>query len=248
MMKSQTDELVDVSVVFPAHNEAKQLEHAVLQVDKALKEAGYTYEIIVAEDGSTDGTDTLADVLSQKMPQVKHIHGEQRLGRGRALNATFKKSRGKIFVYMDVDLATDLKYLRELVDSIRLEGYDFSTGSRMLKQSTVERSGTRSFASKSYNFLVRLFLGSKIKDHQCGFKAFKREPTLHIIDEVQAPHWFWDTEVLVRAQHEGYKVKEIAVDWTSGSDTKVKLFHDSWNMFWQIISLWWTLHFKKKSP
>ncbi|MCW4023644.1 MAG: glycosyltransferase family 2 protein [Candidatus Bathyarchaeota archaeon] len=245
-MTSQFDELVDVSVVFPAHNEAKQLETAVLQVDQALKETGYTYEIIVAEDGSTDGTDTLADALSKKMPQVKHIHGEQRLGRGRALNATFKKSQGKIFVYMDVDLATDLNYLKELVDSIKIEGYDFSTGSRMLQQSKVERSGTRSLASKSYNFLVRLFLGSKIKDHQCGFKAFKREPTLKLIDEVQAPHWFWDTEILVRAQRSGYKVKEIAVDWISGSDTKVKLFHDSWSMFRQVISLWWTIHFKKK--
>jgi glycosyltransferase AglD len=247
MIKPETSsKTVDVSVVFPAHNEANQLENSVAQLNNVLKSYGYTYEIIVAEDGSTDGTDKLADELAQKNPCVRHIHGEKRLGRGRALNATFKQANGEIFVYMDVDLATDLSYLRELVDSIKVEGYDFSTGSRMMPQSKVERSGTRSLTSKSFNFLVRLFLHSKIRDHQCGFKGFKREPTLKLIDQVKARHWFWDTEILVRAQREGYKVKEIPVEWKSGSDTKVHLYKDSWNMFWQIISLWWMLNFKEK--
>jgi glycosyltransferase AglD len=247
MMQTQnTSSQVDVSVVFPAHNEASHLESAVAQVNDVLKSFGYSYEIIVAEDGSTDGTDKLADELSQKNPCIWHIHGEKRLGRGKALNATFKQAHGAIFVYMDVDLATDLRHLKELIDAIKVEGYDFSTGSRMMKQSKVERSGTRRMTSKTFNFMVRLFLRSKIRDHQCGFKGFKKEPTMAILDMVQARHWFWDTEILVRAQREGYKVKEIPVEWKSGSDTKVHLYKDSWNMFWQIISLWWTLNFKEK--
>jgi glycosyltransferase AglD len=247
MIKTQTpSNTVDVSVVFPAHNEASQLENAVAQVDAVLKSYGYSYEIIVAEDGSTDGTDRLAEELSKKNPCVRHIHGEKRLGRGKALNATFKQANGEIFVYMDVDLATDLRHLKELVDSIKVEGYDFSTGSRMMKQSKVERSGTRQMTSKTYNFVVRFFLRSKIRDHQCGFKGFKKEPTLKLIDKVQARHWFWDTEILVRAQREGYRVKEIPVEWKSGAGTKVNLFKDSWNMFWQVISLWWMLNFKEK--
>ena len=147
---------------------------------------------------------------------------------------------------MDLDLATDLKYLKPLVEAITVEGYDFSTGSRMLRESKAERTFSRSISSKTYNFLVRHMLGSKLHDHQCGFKAFKREPLMQIIDKVEATHWFWDTELLVRAQRSGYKVKEIGVEWKSGKATKVNLFKDSWSMFRQIMGLWYNLKIKKK--
>ena len=83
--------------------------------------------------------------------------------------------------------------------------------------------------------------GSKVRDHQCGFKAFRREPLLDLLDEVCADHWFWDTELLVRAHRRGYSIKEIPVLWKSGRDTKVRLLHDSVYMGWQIFSLWWHL-------
>ena len=118
-------------------------------------------------------------------------------------------------------LATDLKSLKPLIDAITVEGYEVSTGSRMLPESKVERSTRRSISSKSYNFLVRHMLGSKVRDHQCGFKAFKKEAFCCLLDEVKATHWFWDTEINVRAQRHGFKVKEIPVQWTSGKGTKV---------------------------
>ena len=164
---------------------------------------------IIAEDGSTDGTAERAEELAQQNPKVKHIHREKRLGRGTALNNAFKQSSGEVLVYMDLDLATDLKYLKPLVEAITVEGYDFSTGSRMLRESKAERTASRSISSKTYNFLVRHMLGSKLHDHQCGFKAFKREPLMQIIDKVEATHWFWDTEIMVRAQRTGYKVKKL---------------------------------------
>ena len=111
----------------------------------------------------------------------------------------------------------------------------------MLPESTVERSFSRAFSSKSYNFLVRHMLRSKVKDHQCGFKAFKRDAVLSLLGEVEATHWFWDTEILVRAQRHGLRVKEIPVKWTSGKGTKVNVAKDSWNMFWQVTKLWWRL-------
>jgi hypothetical protein len=108
-----------------------------------------------------------------------------------------------------------------------------------MPQSKVERSFRRTVSSKSYNFLVRHMLGSKLHDHQCGFKAFKREPTLKLLDEVRDNHWFWDTEILVRAARKGYKIKEIPVEWKSGAKTKVNLFKDSYNMGKRVLSLWW---------
>jgi glycosyltransferase AglD len=242
----QSNVRVDASIVLPAHNEASHMENAVSQITAALQSYGCTYEIIIAEDGSTDGSDKMADKLSETVPYVRVIHGQKRLGRGRALNATFKKSNGNILVYMDVDLATDIRHLSQLIASIKTEGFDLATGSRLMPQSKVQRSGTRQTTSEAYNFLVRLVLHSKIRDHQCGFKAFRREPLFHLLDEVQAKHWFWDTEILVRAQREGYRVKEIPVEWKSGSDTRVNVLKDSWNMFWQVIHLWWTLNFNRQ--
>jgi hypothetical protein len=111
----------------------------------------------------------------------------------------------------------------------------------MLSESKVERSLTREIVSRTYNFLVRAMLGSEVKDHQCGFKAFRREPLMKILDEIAANHWFWDTEILVRASRKGYRIKEIPVEWTSGQETKVNLIKDSFNMFWQTTKLWWQL-------
>jgi glycosyltransferase involved in cell wall biosynthesis len=242
-MKAETGSKssVGVSVVFPAYNEADALEAAVEKVIQALNEFTQSYEIIIAEDGSTDGTAKLATALAEKYPFVKHIHGEKRLGRGAALKNAFKQSHGEVLVYMDLDLATDLVHLESLVAAVKSEGYEFATGSRMLSESNVERSGTRHIASKTYNFMVRALLGSKVKDHQCGFKAFRREPLLQLLDEVGASHWFWDTELLVRAYRRGYRIKEIPVSWTGGRETKVRLLEDSLNMGWQIFSLWWRL-------
>jgi glycosyltransferase involved in cell wall biosynthesis len=244
MTKPNSDKTVDVSVVFPAYNEVGCLDAAVEKTTQALNQFTHSYEIIIAEDGSTDGTAEHAEELAQKIPYVKHIHGEQRLGRGTALNNAFRQSSGKVMVYMDLDLATDLKFLRPLVEAISVEGYEFSTGSRMMSDSKVERTLRRSISSKSYNFLVRQMLGSKLRDHQCGFKGFKREPTLKLIEEVRANHWFWDTEILVRAARKGCKIKEIAVEWKSGGRTKVNLFEDSYNMGKQVFKLWW--QFKKE--
>ena len=246
MIQNINNKPVQVSIILPAYNEVDYLYPAVEKITETLNQFTNSYEIIIAEDGSTDGTAERAEELANKYQWVKHIHRDQRLGRGTALKNAFKQSSGQVITYMDLDLATDLCYLKPLVETITTEGYDFSTGSRMLKESTAQRTFRRSLSSKTYNFLVRRILGSKLKDHQCGFKAFKREPLLNILDEVEATHWFWDTEIMVRAHQRGYKIKEIAVEWKSGRETKVNVAKDSWNMFWQIIFLWWKLKTKKK--
>jgi len=233
--------------VLPAYNEVEYLSPAIEKSTQAIEEFAQSFEIIIAEDGSTDGTAECAEELAQKNPCVRHIHRDQRLGRGTALNNAFKYSMGEVIVYMDLDLATDISFLKPLVEAITVEGYDFSTGSRMLPESKAERTFSRSLSSKTYNFLVRHMLGSKLRDHQCGFKAFKRDAVLSLLDEVEARHWFWDTEILVRAQRHGFNVKEIAVEWKSGKGTKVNLFKDSWKMFRQIMKLWWKLKSRRNS-
>ncbi|MCW3983419.1 MAG: glycosyltransferase family 2 protein [Candidatus Bathyarchaeota archaeon] len=246
MTTPKLNETVQVSVVLPAYNEVNYLTPAVEKTIQTLNQFVDSYEIIIAEDGSTDGTAQRAQQLAQQYPCVVHIHREKRLGRGTALNNAFCQSRGQVLVYMDLDLATDLKHLKPLVEAISVGGYDFATGSRMLEESKAERTFSRGFSSKTYNWLVRRMLGSKLRDHQCGFKAFRREALLGLLGEVEATHWFWDTEVMVRGYRHGLRIKEFAVEWHSGKDTKVNLAKDAWNMFRQTVGLWWKFKTEKK--
>ena len=230
--------MTEVSIVLPAYNEASRLESTVERTAAALREITPSFEIIIAEDGSHDGTDKISETLAQKYDFVVHLHSDERQGRGQALNRAFAVSKGEILGYIDVDLATDMKHLRELVQYIR-DGYDFATGSRMLPQSDVERPFKRGIASQGFNFLTRLMLGSKLYDHQCGFKSFKRKSLFEIVDSVKDTHWFWDTELFVRAQRKGYRVKEFPVEWRHGGATTVNLVKDVFGMGSQIFRLWY---------
>ncbi|MEM2487606.1 MAG: glycosyltransferase family 2 protein [Thermoproteota archaeon] len=233
----RTESQIDVSVILPAYNEAARIEQTVEAVIETLRGISSCYEIIIAEDGSTDGTDKIASQISTKYPFIIHLHNDERLGKGSALTQASKRSRGRIIVYMDVDLATNLKHLKDLIQAIR-EGYDFATGSRYLPESKIERNLLRLIASKIYNSIIRLLFRTGIKDHQCGFKAFNRMSLLKIISQVKAEHWFWDTEVLVRASRKGFKIKEVPIEWKERKTTKVRLLKDSIAMFTQALRLW----------
>ncbi len=234
---------VAVSIILPAHNEAGKIDEAVRQTKQAMAAVTPSYELLIAEDGSVDGTAERARALAATDPYVRHLHSDVRLGRGKALNRAFKVARGAVIMFMDVDLSTDLAYLQPLISAIRDEHYDIAIGSRLLSASETKRSVKRSTLSTVYNFLVRLMLRSKLRDHQCGFKAFRRTSLLHILDEITDEHWFWDTELLVRAQRTGYRIKELPVHWEDkgAANTKVRALRDSAGMFSNIIRLFFTL-------
>ncbi len=212
------------SLVLPAYNEAAALPRAVEAAIKALD--GIPFEVIIAEDGSRDGTDKVAEGLAEKHPGiVRHLHSAQKLGRGRALKQAFSIAKGKYVGYMDVDLATNPAHLKELVKALD-EGFDVVTGSRYAEGNKSSRSAKRLFLSKGFNGVVRTILGSRVEDHQCGFKGFRREAALKLCALARENHWFWDTEVLVLAQRLGMKVKEIPVEWKEGKVTKVNIKRD----------------------
>jgi hypothetical protein len=233
------EEKVEISLVLPAHNEAGKIEEAVRQTKKTLSSFSSSFELIIAEDGSTDGTAEIARRISSEDPFVRHVHRESRLGRGKALNQAFKCAKGEILAFMDADLSTDMKHLKPLINAIREENYDFATGSRMLSGSEVKKSFKREMASIVFNFLVRRILKSKISDHQCGFKSFRKDSLMAIIDDIKDEHWFWDTEMLVKAQKKSYKIKEIPVRWEDRGrgGTKVRLIRDGLLMGYKIIKL-----------
>ena len=215
-----------ISIVIPAYNEAERLERNIETLIDFLEKNFKEFEIIIAEDGSTDGTDTIAKTLSERYKFIHHLHSDERIGKGKAVLSGIKKAKGDIVVYMDADLSTDLSHLRDVVNAVE-NGYDIAIGSRLLRESNTSRPFTRDFPSKVYNLLVRILLKSKIHDHQCGFKAFRKESILKIADRAKDSHWFWDTEILVLAQREGMRIKEVPVTWTHYRDGTVSVFKTS---------------------
>ncbi|MCM2467050.1 dolichyl-phosphate beta-glucosyltransferase [Methanoculleus oceani] len=235
---------IEVSAVLPVYNDLAALKTAIprsLEVLEAI--APGRFELLVAEDGSTDGSTGFVREYETGDPRVRLLHADERLGRGRALNRAFAAAEGSIVCYYDVDLATDMQHLAELVEAIR-NGYDVATGSRLLPESVIVRSGGREIASRGYNMLTRTILGSSLHDHQCGFKAFRRDRLLSLLPSVTAGHWFWDTEVLVRAQKNGYRIREFPVRWRQGEGTTVRR-KDVIEMGSAIVHLWWRLHVEK---
>lgn len=230
-------------MVLPAYNEAANIEKAVFVTAETLSKITTRFEIIIAEDGSTDGTDRISSSLAKQYDYVVHLHSDKRQGRGKALGRAFKIASGEVLCYIDVDLATDMRYLEKLVRAVSTDGYDFATGSRMMPESDAKRPFKREFASRGYNLLVRLFLHSKLYDHQCGFKAFRRDSLFEFLDEIKNDHWFWDTEALVRAQHKGYRVIEFPVYWRHGGSSKVNFAKDVKGMGSEIFRLWRELSF-----
>jgi len=234
---------VEVSVVLPAYNEADTIEQTVSTTLATLASflPDGAYEVIVAEDGCSDRTPEIATRLANEDSRVRHIHSDERLGRGGALEYAFKRAHGETLVYFDTDLATDMSHLEELVNAVRADGYDVATGSRWMPKNRADRPAKRGIPSFGYNTLVRTVLRSELRDHQCGFKAFDRQALETLLPLVQDEHWFWDTELLVKAQRNGYRVKEFPVDWTPKGDSKVDIVRDVFGMGSQVLRTFWEL-------
>ncbi len=223
-----SQQLATVDIVIPVLNEAHVLRKSVETVLQFLRtKLPYQWQVVIVDNGSTDGTQQVAEQLTAEHTQVRFIHLTQR-GRGRALRSAWLQSTADIVCYMDVDLSTRLDHLTELLDSIAMDGYDVATGSRLMRESRTTRSFRREVISRFYNLLVKGVLLTKFSDAQCGFKAVGRRAVEAIVPKVEDQSWFFDTELLVLAEKQGYRIKDIPVMWVEDDDSRVKIFKTGW--------------------
>lgn len=221
---------VEVSVILPVYNEAKILRASLLEVKKVMEQTRYKYEIIIAEDASSDGTESLAKELSQEFENVTHLHRDKRYGRGSAVSNAILNARGAIAGYLDADLETPAYYIPVFLREIE-KGADIASAARIYRMSAWQKitRAHKLMAHIVYAWISRILLKVKLKDIESGCKFFRRDRIIPILREIKDTHWFWDTEVMVRPYYKGYVIKEVPVVFTVDTrhDSKVNLIKDS---------------------
>jgi len=227
-----------LDVVIPCLNEEKILEKSINTLRKFLKDnmKDYDYIITIADSGSTDSTFNIAKRLSKANKDVRVVKLPIK-GRGLALKKAWRMSDAEILSYMDVDLSTDLKAFRPMIEAIAKRGYHLGTGTRLTKNSETKRSFKRDFISKVYNTIVKLILKTKFTDAQCGFKAIEKKTFNRLLPHLKDNRWFLDTEMLTIAEKTNHKIYEIPVKWIEDTDSRVKILETSTQYIRDLIKL-----------
>ena len=208
-----------VCVVLPVKNGAHHLAATVAALDAVLEAMAYcSSTILVAENGSTDATPALAASLARKFPRVRVLRLPA-AGRGGALRAAWTSSSAEVLAYMDVDSATDLVHLPELLESVLHQRADIAIGSRLQRPRQTRRGWRRELLSRGYSVLVGRCLGAGFQDAQCGFKAVSRRVVEALLPLVENQHWFFDTELLTLAEQAGCRIHEFPVRWEDHAET-----------------------------
>ena len=199
------------------------------------------YLIVVSDNNSTDQTAEIVKNLNAQNYKISYLFVPQK-GKGIAVLSAWKKYQADfdIFCFMDADLATDLSAFSPLINAIK-GGADLAIGSRYLAESKLKRSFLRKIFSAGYRLVLKLFLGTKIKDFCCGFKAANQKVVRLIAPQVKNTEWFFDSEMLYLALKAGYKIKEVPVVWhepRSGENkSRISLFRQSFEYLKEVITL-----------
>src|ERR1700749_417844 len=212
-----------VDIVVPVRNEERDLAPSVRRLVAFLRASfPFTARVSIADNGSTDGTRDIACQLAREFPEVRAVHMELP-GRGRALRDIWSQSEADVLAYMDVDLSTDLNALLPLVAPLLSGHSDLAIGTRLARGARVIRGPKRELISRGYNLLLRTLMGARFSDAQCGFKAIRRDQARGLLPLTRDTCWFFDTELLVRAERAGLRIHEIPVDWIDDLDSRVDI-------------------------
>jgi len=227
-----------VDIFIPVYNEGKKIDN-IRKIFSALNPNLFQFRIIIVNDNSNDKTLEKLNIMKDEY-NFDIVDFNKGPSRRENLAEAMNNSDADYVMFMDFDLATDISALQELLKGLK-EGYDIVIGSRYIKGSFYERKWYRLFISKIYNFFIRFYFGSKVYDHQCGFKAMNAHVFKKIKKEMGYDYkfkrgWFWDAEFLIRAQKKGFKIKEIPIKWKFGKDSSFS-FKREMRMIPYILSL-----------
>ena len=225
-----------LSIVIPAYNEESRLPRTLDRIRDYLEPQSFSTEVIVVDDGSTDGTARIVTERRAIWPALKLVTNPGNCGKGYSVRHGTLEATGGIVLFTDADLSAPIEEAGKLLAA--LETHDVAIGSRALDRSliAVHESRFREFAGVVFNYIVRLVLWLPFADTQCGFKAFHRERCRIIFEQQRVERFGFDPELLFLALRYGLTVAEVPVRWSHDPRTRVAMMRDSIRMFGEI---WW---------
>jgi glycosyltransferase involved in cell wall biosynthesis len=240
-----TEPAPELSVIIPAYNEEKRLDRALerIQAYFASKPNGIglgNVEVIVVDDGSTDGTVRVAEDWARRMPGMRVLSGRANRGKGYSVRQGMLEAQGRIGLFTDADLSAPIEESEKLLSAIRA-GQDGAIGSRALDRSLIalHQSWLRETAGIIFNGFVRGLTGLPFQDTQCGFKAFLLERCRIIFEQQRIQRFGFDPEILFLARRYRLSVAEVPVRWSHDPATKVHVVRDSLLMFGALLYIRW---------
>jgi len=226
-----------LSVVLACYNEEQILAASFAEIRDVLEDFGRPYEIVFVDDVSRDRTREIIRGIVAAHPgaPIQVILHDVNRGRGATVTDGFRAARGEIVGYLDVDLEVHARYIPSLVRAIE-QGADVATVQRVYAFQL--RSLDRYFMSRGYSYLVRRLLGTRLRDTETGYKFFRRERLIPVLDAIRDPGWFWDTEFMVRAERRGLRVAEVPGAYVRRLDktSTVRGLRDSARYFGKLLA------------
>jgi dolichyl-phosphate beta-glucosyltransferase len=225
-----------LSVVIPAFNEAARLPQYLVEVVAFLGARGKPYEVVVVDDGSTDGTAAAVRALAARYPVVRLLPLGRNRGKGAAVRAGMLTAVGAVRLFTDADGATPIGELVRLEPALA-NGADIAIGSRALVDSAVA-TRTRSHrvaAGRVFSWMAARLGVRGVADSQCGFKLFTAEAAEALFGALQTTGFAFDVELLLRAQARGYRIAEVAVNWADQEGSKVGVLSNGPGMLLQLL-------------
>lgn len=219
-----------LSLVYPAHNEESRLPTTLEQTAEFLNGQPYSSEIIVVENGSSDRTLEIAREYTQRLPNLRVIHEEQR-GKGLAVRTGMLAATGAYRMFLDVDLSMPISEINRFIPPA-LPDMDIAIASREAPGAVrYGEPAYRHFVGRGFNFLVRLLALPGLQDSQCGFKCFRGDLAEALFPLQSVTGWSFDVEVLFIARRRGYRIIEIPIAWYYNPQSKMRVVQGSIQMF-----------------
>jgi glycosyltransferase involved in cell wall biosynthesis len=233
------DSQIDLSIIIPAYNEESRLPKTLELIRAYLNATGISSEVIVVDDGSRDGTVQFAESQSVAWPALRVVKNPGNRGKGYSVRHGMLEARGKIVLFTDADLSAPIEEADKLLAALATN--DVAIGSRAMDRRLIEvhQPWTREFAGIMFNTIVRVVLGLKIEDTQCGFKAFHRKSSTIIFQQQRIERFGFDPELLFLAKRNGLTIAEVPVRWSNDPGTHVSLWDGIRAMFFEVAKIRW---------
>lgn len=203
--------MIDLSIILPAWNESKLIFNSIKTTENLMGDYGLNYEIIVVDDGSSDGTYTMAMEAAKGSHRVKVVRKEKH-GKGSALKYGFNFCSGRLVTFMDADLDIHPRQIPLFIEYMEKYDADVVVGSKRHPLSKINYPLFRKVLSSGYQILIKILFRLNIKDTQAGLKLFKYDVLKEIFPRVLCKKYAFDLELLVNAHHRGFKIVEAPVE------------------------------------